>query len=390
MRRESRLAGVRPRVLIVRGHQVNPWELRPWEDLDDRYDVTYLKTGSALFDSSLLRLPARNARALRDLMPRGRAGDLLSRVPGDRYLRPAQALRGADIVHSQELGYWYSAQAARLKRRLGYRLVLTVWETIPFSGSYRNLRTRRYRPLVLRETDLFLAATERARGALLLEGAPPERIRVAPPGIDLERFAAPGPPDGDRHLILSPGRLVWEKGHQDAIRALAALKQGVVRSPDGVEPRLLIVGAGPEEERLRRYAAELGLSDAVDLRRFVPYEEMPALFARASCVVLASLPQWDWEEQFGMVLAEAMAASVPILASSSGAIPEVVGRDVPQFAPGDWLGLARLLAEGPLSAAPGQRTAYDPERVRNFGAAAAAERLAAAYDDVLSDRPARA
>ena len=390
MRRESRLAGVRPRVLVVRGHQVNPWELRPWEELLDRYDVSYLRTGSALFDTSLLRLPARPVRTVRDMLPGGRLGDLLTRIPGDRYLNPARALRGADIVHSQELGYWYSAQAARLKRRLGYRLALTVWETIPFGDTYRNLRTRPYRELVLRETDLFLAATERARAALLLEGAPPERIRVAPPGVDLERFAGPPVAGGSQHLILSPGRLVWEKGHQDAIRALAALRDGVVAAPDGATPHLLIVGAGPDEERLRRYAAELGLSGAVELRRFVPYEEMPGLFARASCMVLGSLPRLHWEEQFGMVLAEAMAASVPILASSSGAIPEVVGPGVPQFAPGDWLGLARLLAAGPLSGPPGQRAEYDPERVRRFGAAAAGARLAELYEELLRDRPTRA
>ena len=374
---------MRPRVLVVRGHQANPWELRPWEELLDRYDVSYLRTDSTMFDTSLLRLPARPARAVRDVLPRGRAGDLLARIPGDRYLTPARALRGADIVHAQELGYWYSAQAARLKRQLGYRLVLTVWETIPFADAYRNVRTRPYRELVLSETDLFLAATERARAALLLEGAAPERVVVAPPGVDLERFATPSAAPDGRHLILSPGRLVWEKGHQDAIRALAALRRGVVAAPDGADPRLLIVGAGPEEGRLRRHAAELGLADAVELRSFVPYEQMPGLFARASCMVLGSLPRVHWEEQFGMVLAEAMAASVPIVASSSGAIPEVVGPDVPQFAPGDWLGLARLLAAGPLSRPPGERAHYDPERIRRFGARAAAERLSSAYEQVL-------
>jgi glycosyltransferase involved in cell wall biosynthesis len=376
---------VRPRVLVVRGHQVNPWELRPWEELRDRYEVSYLRSPSGWFDASAVRLPARDALTLRDALPRGRVGDLLARVPGDRYLAPARAFRGADIVHAQELGYWYSAQAARLKERLGYKLALTVWETIPFLDAYRNVRTRRYRPLVMRETDLFLAATERAAASLALEGVAPERIRVAPPGIDLERFGAPAGQPPERHLILSPGRLVWEKGHQDTIRAVAALVRGLVPLPVGVDPPfLVVVGRGPEEARLRRYAAELGVADRVELRRFVPYHEMPAVFAQASCMVLASLVQWHWEEQFGMVLAEAMAASLPIVASASGAIREVVGSDVPQIAPGDWLGLAAALASGPLARPPGTRTAYDRARVERFGTAAAAERLAAAYDELTN------
>ena len=85
-------------------------------------------------------------------------------------------------MHAQELGYWYSMQAARLRERLGFRLVLTVWETIPMLDAYRNFRTRAYRAATLAQTDLFLAASERARDSLLLEGAPAERIRVCAPG----------------------------------------------------------------------------------------------------------------------------------------------------------------------------------------------------------------
>jgi glycosyltransferase involved in cell wall biosynthesis len=381
---------VRPRVVILRGHQVNPWELRPWEELTDRYDVRYLRSGAGWFDDSLLRLPSDSARTLRERLPRGRIGDLLVRLPGDRYLGLESLLRDAAIVHSQELGYWYSAQAARLRSKLGFKLVLTIWETIPFLDSYRNVRTRRYRRLVLREADLFLAATERARAALVLEGADPARIRVVAPGVDLERFGAPAAEPPRRHVVLSTGRLVWEKGHQDVLRALAALRRGIVPMPsDAGAPTVVIVGAGDEAERLRRYARELGLADQVEFRSFLPYDDMPRVMAEASCMVLASLPTPHWEEQFGMVLAEAMAARLPIVASTSGAIPEVTGPGVAHVAPGDWIGLARALADGPLAAAPGTRAEHDEERVRRYGAPAAAERLVAAYDELLEE-PSRA
>ncbi len=307
-------------------------------------------------------------------------GILAVRVPGDRYLGLEDALAGADIVHAQELGYWYSMQAAKLKRVLGFRLVLTVWETIPLLDAYRNVRTRRYRAITLAGTDLFLAATERARAALLLEGAAEERIRVCPPGIDVERFAGSGEEAGGERapLVLSAGRLVWEKGHQDVLRAVAMLRRGL----DGGEPlaaRVLIVGSGPEEGRLRSYAAELGLGGAVEFRGFVPYEEMPSVYRRASCLVLGSLATWSWEEQFGMVLAEGMAAGVAILASSSGAIPEVTGEAARHFRAGDWVGLAGLL----------RRTLTEPsgsagKRDARYSTAAAAAGIAAAYGEVLA------
>jgi glycosyltransferase involved in cell wall biosynthesis len=219
-------------------------------------------------------------------------------------------------------------------------------------------------------------------------------MEVCPPGIDTERFAtAPGPASPPpEHLILSPGRLVWEKGHQDLLRALASLRRGLVESPAAAPPRALIVGNGPEADRLRAHARELGLADAVEITS-VPYDEMPSVFARASCMVLASLPHAGcelppmsnryrcfWEEQFGMVLAEAMAAGLPIVAARSGAIPEVTRGAARLFDPGDWVDLARALAEGPLSRPPAARVEHDPELVRRYSTEAAAERLASAYD----------
>jgi glycosyltransferase involved in cell wall biosynthesis len=191
---------------------------------------------------------------------------------------------------------------------------------------------------------------------------------------------------------------VWEKGHHDVLRALAALHRGIVTLPDGAiaKPRLLIVGSGPEEGRLRAHAAELGLAGAVEIGG-VPYERMPAVFADASAMVLASqasasaahhpfdMPRAFWEEQFGLVLAEAMASGLAIVTTTSGAIPEVVaGAPVDLVAPGDWIGIARALAAGPLGRAPGGRIAYPAEVVGRYSTRAAAERLAAAYDRLLA------
>jgi glycosyltransferase involved in cell wall biosynthesis len=386
------------RVVIVRGHQVTPWELRSWERLPERFSVACLQTGSNMFDASSLSLDRIPIRTLRDRLPRGRLFDIVAGVARDRYLRLEPALAEADVVHAEELAYWFAADAAKHRRRLGYKLVQTVWETLPLLEAYRNREARANRRLVLDGTDLFLPATERARDALLLEGVPEERIEMCPPGIDTERFSAaaiPDPPPRE-HLIVSPGRLVWEKGHQDVLRAVAALRRGLVPSAAASPPRVLIVGSGPEEERLRAHARELGIADLVELAS-VPYPGMPGVYSRASCIVLASLPHAGcelppmsnryrcfWEEQFGMVLAEAMAAGLAIVAARSGAIPEVTGTSAELFTPGDWLELARTLAEGPLSRAPGTRVEHPQELVRRYSTASAAERLAAAYDRVLA------
>jgi glycosyltransferase involved in cell wall biosynthesis len=388
-----------PTVLIVRGHLVTPWELRPWRELDPRFSVSYLLTGSNGYPVHDLGLRSERVSALRDRFPRGFVGDTAAGVIGDRYLADADAaFARAEIVHAEELSFWFAADAAKRKARHGFRLVQTVWETIPFLRAFRNREARRNREDVLRATDLFLPATERARQGLLLEGVPDERIAVCSPGIDAERFRRPSRAAPAEHTIVSPGRLVWDKGHQDVLRAVAALHRGMVTLPDGstVRPRLRIVGAGPEESRLRAYAADLGVAGSVTIGG-VAYEDMPDVFADASAMVLASqssasayrhpfdVPHAFWEEQFGLVLAEAMAAGLAVVTTTNGAIPEVVAGSAAQLvAPGDWMAIARTLAAGPLSGEPGARVRHPPELVARYSTAAAAARLAAAYDRVLA------
>jgi glycosyltransferase involved in cell wall biosynthesis len=385
------------RILVARGYQATPWELRPWELLPEEFEVGYLRLERNWFDDSALRLRRFPVKALSSYLPRGRIGGLMTGVTGDRYVNADEAFAWADIVHAAELSYWFTADAARRKEKNRYKLAITAWETIPFLDVYRNRYARRYRHETLAATDRFLPTTERARQALELEGVEPDRMEVVYPGVDVERFASaprPDPPPTD-HVLVSPGRLVWEKGHQDVMRAVAALRRGLVPVADGRNIRLLVVGAGPEQDRLRQYAVELGIADFVDFRS-VPYEEMPAIFASSSCMVLASLatasggfvlgdiPRFFWEEQFGLVLAEAMAAGLPIIAAQSGAIPEVCGDAATYFLPGDWMGLANRLAEGPLSRPPDERGEPPTELVFRYSIQAAADRLAAAYGHLLT------
>ena len=127
----------------------------------------------------------------------------------------------------------------------------------------------------------------------------------------------------------------------------------------------------------------------------LPYDEMPNAFAEASCLLLGSLsaasggfhpfdiPHFFWEEQFGMVFAEAMAAGLEIVTTTSGAIPEVLRGEGHLVAPGDYVGMAEALAAGPLTRPPAERVAYPPELVEFYSTESAAARLADAYDRVL-------
>ena len=374
----------KPRIVVLRGHNAGVFELRIWERLTEDFEVRALVTGSNLHEVGDVGIDIVEVPTPRDALPDGRLAGAAAYVLGERYRGLKRELEGADVVHAAEIGTWFSAQAAGLKRAGGFKLVLTVWETLPWRETFRWPRERAYRRRVLPSLDLCLAATRRAADALRLEGVPGDRIEVAPPGVDVARFAHAEPLAGSGHLVLSAGRLVWEKGHQDAIRAVAALTLGGIAGPPRHDVRLLIVGAGAEERKLRAYAKELRAP--VEVRARVPYDEMPRLYRSASALVLGSLATKAWEEQFGLVLAEAMAAGTPIVACDTGAISEVLAGQGTLVPAGHWRGIAEALVAGPLAGEPGARTSYRAEHLDEFSLDRAAERIGAAYRRVLGCR----
>ena len=110
------------------------------------------------------------------------------------------------------------------------------------------------------------------------------------------------------------GRLVEEKG----IRVLL----DAIEQCEGVG--LACAGGGPLEEEIGRRSRGR-LEGRVTLLGMLPRDDVWRMLAAIDVLALPSLTTEGWSEQFGYVLAEAMALSVPLIGSTSGAIPEVVG-----------------------------------------------------------------
>jgi phosphatidylinositol alpha-mannosyltransferase len=148
----------------------------------------------------------------------------------------------------------------------------------------------------------------------------PGDYRIIPNGVDLERFAEAQPyeelRDGTLN-ILFVGRFEERKGLTHLLKAYHRLRKRKV------DARLLVIGAGPKEREYRRFVGLRGIRDVEFLGR-VSDEEKVRYFASADIYCAPNTGQ----ESFGIVLLEAMAAGVPILASDIHGFKRVVERNV--------------------------------------------------------------
>lgn len=169
----------------------------------------------------------------------------------------------------------------------------------------------------------FVVAVSRALADEIARlGVDPARIRVVPNGIDAERFRTTDAATARAGLGLAPaGRLVVcvsrlspEKGIDLLLDALALVQSADLRA--------VVVGDGPERERLLAQRARLGLADRVEFAGRRDHEEIPAWMAAADVVVLSSRT-----EGYPNVLVEALACGRPVVATRVGGVPDIVTDD---------------------------------------------------------------
>lgn len=248
---------------------------------------------------------------------------------------------------------------------------------------------------LLRHTpvDRYVAVSMAVRDGLVGLGIDPRRISVIPNGIDLTATRptvpdASGRPGVDvdtvagrrpkrrperRPVVVTAGRLTDQKAQRVLVEAVAELP--------GVELR--IAGIGPLRDDLERLVAALGVGDRIRLLGFV--EDVPTLLEQADVFALTSV-----NEGLPLVVLEAMAAGVPVVASRVGGIPEAVADGATGILvdPGDVSGtrdaIRRLIGDPDLAARLAQAARTRAEE--RFSLAAMVEDTMRVYEDVLGGR----
>jgi len=386
------------RELVALGHSVEVFAGQPWPELDEGVGFTPVPSLDLYRDPDPFRVPhPREFKSLHDLtefaiMCAAGFGEPLTfsrrirRVLADR--------RGEfDLVHDNQclgtgmLGLikdgWPLLTTLHhpitVDRRLALDHTTSAWQrftTKRWFGFLRmQVRVARRLPAVV------TVSKSSCRDISAQLGVRPERVSVVPVGVDHTVFE---PIEG---VTPVPGRLIVTSSSDVPLKGLVPLLEAVAKLRTEREVELVVIGRPRPGGRVDRAIARLGLADTIRCVSGISDRELATLYGEAQVAVVPSL-----YEGFSLPAVEAMACGVPVVATTGGALPEVVGNDgetgllVPPDDPGALAaGIARLLDDAELRARLG---AAGRERVlTRFTWAVTAEGTSACYQAMLAGRP---
>ncbi|HVL28824.1 MAG TPA: glycosyltransferase family 4 protein [Acidimicrobiales bacterium] len=269
---------------------------------------------------------------------------------------------GFDVVHDNQcLGYGILGLV-----RDGFPLVATLHHPITIDRALdlasaptwqRRATLRRWygflrmqKRVVRRLPRLLTVSESSARDACREMGARRDRVAVVPVGVDTALFH-PLPA-----VARVPGRLVTTASADVPMKGLLPLLEALAKVRTERHAELVIVGRPRGDSLVPATIERLGLEGAVTLAGVVPAERLVELYAEAEVAVVPSL-----YEGFSLPAIEAMACGVPLVSTTGGALPEVVGRHgdtallVPPGDPGELAAaLVRALDDHRLRARMGE------------------------------------
>lgn len=224
----------------------------------------------------------------------------------------------------------------------------------------------------LKDADLIVTNSAYTALWLATYGLDPAKAVVVPPPPSVPLEDEPDPEDrramrsmlgvsDDTFVMVSVGRLVRRKGFDTAIRAASKLATA------GRKIRYVIVGAGPDRERLEHIVAELDVAHVVSFMGGVDTHALASAYAAADAFIMTPRAEGPDVEGFGIVYLEAGLMRLPVIGSRTGGVPEAVRHETTGLLvdPDDADGTAKAI----------ERLMDDPEMAKRLGAAGRARVL---------------
>ncbi len=384
------------RELVALGHSVEVFSGQPWPVLDDDVGFTPLPSLDLYRDPDPFRVPhPREFHTRVDLLEFAIMCGAGFPEPLTFTLRARRALAGRrgdfDVVHdNQSLG---SGLLGLIED--GWPLLTTLHHPITVDrelalahadNAYRRLTQRRWfgflrmQMRVARQLPRIVTVSESSKRDIAAQmGVDLARMTVVPVGVDHTVFR-PRP-----EIARVPGRIVVTSSSDVPMKGVVPLLEAVAKLRTERDVELVVIGRLKEGGRVARAVDRLGLSSAVRCVSGISDDALVELYAQAQVAVVPSL-----YEGFSLPAVEAMACGVPLVATTGGALPEVVGSEgttavlVPPDDPGALAGaIGRILVDDELAESLGRG---GRQRVLGrFTWEATARGTAEQYDRLLED-----
>lgn len=321
------------KALVELGHHVEVLGGQPYPELDDRVPLVELPSLDIYNDYFPMRMPGLwELKHWPDFVEVTAFSSGSFPEPLAFSLRAWDHLRRRrddfDLVHdNQSLGYGLLAI-----ERIGLPVIATIHHPITVdrrlemehaTSAYKRLTLRRWYAFTKMQTRVakrlrrVITVSENSFADITGDHEVPEgRMHVVPVGVDPALFR---PIDT---VTRQPGHLVTTASADVTMKGLRYLLEALAKLRTERDVRLTVIGKPKEGGASARTIAELGLTDAVAFISGVPDERIVELYSEAELAVVPSL-----YEGFSLPAIEAMSCGVPVVATTGGAIPEVVGPD---------------------------------------------------------------
>ena len=233
-----------------------------------------------------------------------------------------------------------SLQVAILAKNIP--VVYFSWENI----ARKDARYRLF-ALVLKvchKKSLFMVAGSKEAADVLRKQGYTKKIYVTPLLGVSENLFFPSAQEQFRKTIPSCKFLIGYVGRFIETKGISTLLNAARLLDEDVDWHLVLLGGGPQEKELEELSRKLAIEDRVTFHHAVSHDLVPQFINSLDVLVLPSRTTPTWKEQFGHVLIEAMACGVPVVGSSSGEIPNVIGNAGLVFNEGDAVDLSSKLS----------------------------------------------
>jgi glycosyltransferase involved in cell wall biosynthesis len=386
------------RELVALGHSVEVFAGPPWPELDEGVGFTPVRSLDLYRDPDPFRMPAPSEfTSLADVaefavMLTAGFGEPLAYSM--RIAKMLKARRGDfDIIHDDQC---IGTGILQLHRQ-GWPILETLHHPITVDRSialdHADTATKRFatkrwfgflrmQVRVLKRLPAVLTVSHNSKADIHDQmGVALERLTVVPVGVDHEVFK----PYGD--VVKKKGRLMVTSSSDVPMKGLVPLLEAIAKLRVERDIDLIVIGQPRPKGRVAMALERLGLTDIVTTISGVSDEELARLYGEAEVAIVPSL-----YEGFSLPAIEAMSCEVPVVATTGGALPEVVGTNgesgilVEPNNPEALVDAIRQLLDDPAAR---ERLGRNGRQrvIERFTWQVTARGTAACYDAILNHRP---